>query len=299
MKIIIIGYKGFIGRYLFDYFSNSYEVWGCDLTQEGTNTFEVSHKSPDFTEAMKQNNYDYCINCAGSANVAGSFSDPIADFNCNLSTLQSLITSLQKHNPDCKLINISSAAVYGNPQSLPIHINTELAPISPYGIHKELSEYLLRRYFQVFRIGCCSLRIFSAYGNGQKKLLLWDLYNKLVSTHNDAPIFLFGSGTESRDYIHISDIAQQISIVIKRADFQGESYNIANGREEYIVDVASIMRDEMQKINPIRFTGSARAGDPLNWRADISILKDWGYIQKMDIRQGIKEYCDWAKNNIS
>ena len=192
------------------------------------------------------------------------------------------------------MINISSAAVYGNPISLPIR--TEYAenaiPLSPYGVHKRLAEVLLKNYYSSFNIPTCSLRVFSAYGNGQKKLLMWDLFNKFQDNESNI-IELFGTGNETRDFIHINDILQQIELVIKHTLFIGESINIANGEAIKISEIATIFQNHLNSDKSIKFNNIVRDGDPLRWCADIESLKSWGYTQSMSINEGIKEYIDW------
>ncbi len=66
-----------------------------------------------------------------------------------------------------------------------------------------MAEDVCKLFYEQYKIKCCSLRIFSAYGEGLKKQLFWDLYQKVKANPS---VVLFGSGNESRDFIHISDI---------------------------------------------------------------------------------------------
>jgi dTDP-glucose 4,6-dehydratase/UDP-glucose 4-epimerase len=137
--------------------------------------------------------------------------------------------------------------------------------------------------------------VFSAYGIGQKKLLFWDLYKKFISYPNHKFLKLFGTGHESRDFIYIDDIAQQIDLIVNNAVFKGEVYNVANGIEVSIQEVALTMRDFLQSDKEIVFQDINRLGDPMNWCADISNLINWGYCQSVSLRQGIELYCEWIR----
>lgn len=299
MTVLIIGNKGFIGSFLTNILSSKHEVWGCDIIQSSeTNYFEVLAESPDYQSPLRKIKFDFCINCAGSASVQNSINNPFDDFNLNLSNLGVLLDAIVKTNQKCKIINISSAAVYGNPLSLPVSILDESNPISPYGVHKLLAENLLLGYSRIFGIQTCSVRIFSAYGNGQKKLFLWDCFQKLVNTANGQEVSFYGTGYESRDFIHISDIARQIELVMENAFFKGESYNIANGEEVYIKDIVTAMQRELNNSATVFFTGQVRLGDPLNWKADITPMLKWGYKKTVSIQDGIKDYVKWAKGNV-
>ena len=82
------------------------------------------------------------VHCAGRASVGISFEDPLADFHGNSVLTYSILDSLRLHAPACRFINLSSAAVYGNPSALPVTEDTAIAPISPYGFHKLQTEFV-------------------------------------------------------------------------------------------------------------------------------------------------------------
>jgi dTDP-glucose 4,6-dehydratase/UDP-glucose 4-epimerase len=137
-----------------------------------------------------------------------------------------------------------------------------------------------------------SLRIFSAYGNGQKKLLLWDLHEKIQKSNGE--IILFGTGSESRDFINVEDVYRQLILAIENSKFDGEALNVANGKEVYIKSIVEIYKKHYPKSFTYQFNGEYRPGDPLNWCADISIMKNWGYQNDIGIEEGIKNYINWA-----
>lgn len=298
MKILIIGSYGFIGSYVASELNTKYEIFGCDIIPSTDRLYyQVDRDSPTYAFAFKENQFDVCINCAGSANVQESIINPLNDFNSNLANLCNLLEVIIKYNPECKLINISSAAVYGNALSLPISVSSPLNPLSPYGVHKMLADNLVTKYAELFNISVCSVRIFSAYGNGQKKLFLWDCFQKISNTPKGGIVNFYGTGHESRDYIHISDIVQQIELVIDNAPFKGEVYNVANGEEVLIKDIIQLMQQALNKELRAKFSGTTRPGDPVNWRADISPMIEWGYKKSVPIQTGVKDYIQWAQEN--
>ncbi len=278
MRQIIFGSKGFLGSTFFKKLKNSICVNEIeDLDNE--KLFKV----------------DILINCAGASNVSYSFENPIIDFHKNTYLVQQLLEKIRKSgNKNIRFINLSSAAVYGNPQKLPIKENSEIKPLSPYGFHKKMAEDLCLEYSQCFGLKTLSLRIFSAYGDGQKKMLLWDLHQKIINSNGH--VNLFGSGIESRDYIHVNDILQQIILAINNADFRGEAINVGNGKEIKVKEIVDIYKAYHSKAFEFSFNGENRPGDPLNWCADISKMKEWGYIQTVNIEQGVMDYINWVKN---
>lgn len=297
MKILIIGSKGFIGSHCVDYFSQEYEVWGCDvvLDYNTSNYISIDSVDSDFLGVFEQRSYDVCINCSGAANVPFSLDKPFNDFKLNTLNIFKLLEAIRKHAPKCKFITMSSAAVYGNPEFLPIKECQTIKPVSPYGYHKVMAEMICEEYSRFWNIQTCCLRIFSAYGPGLKKQLFWDLYHKIVN--DDCPT-LWGTGRESRDFINISDIVKIIELAIHHSLFNGEVVNVANGKQIKISEIAEIVRKVSGTEKTIRFNGAERKGDPINWEADISIINSWGYKPSVDLETGINHYLRWVKETL-
>ncbi len=283
MRVLILGSRGFIGSTL----DTLFEIQGNDvktLNREEFNNNEKLRKSIETTDVV--------INCIGSANVGFSYANTSEDFVSNVGVVRIVLEILREQSlKHVKFINLSSASVYGNPKQLPVTESDPIQPLSPYGFHKSMAELLLKEYSQCFGLKTLSLRIFSAYGNGQKKLLLWDLHDKIQKS--DGKIVLFGTGNESRDFIHIGDIAQQILLGIENADFVGESINVANGVEVKISEVVELYQKYYPQKFDYVFNGEGRLGDPENWCADITWMKQADYRCTIDISEGILTYINW------
>lgn len=302
-RILIIGSEGFIGRSIIKNFlpRHNFELWGCDIQSkaeilDADKYMRVASPDISLSNIIAQIAPYACINCSGSANVQLSFQDCIHDFNNNLTIVAEICNAIIFNNLDCRLVNLSSAAIYGNPTELPIRTDAQKNPISPYGVHKLLSEELLRHYHDIFGIKTCSLRIFSAYGVGQKKLFLWDLLSKIHTSLSDE-IQLYGTGNETRDYIHTDDLSNQILLAIQNAPFKGESYNVANGSEISIKQLAQLILEKYGSPKKVYFTGNIKIGDPTNWRADITPMLNWGYSQTVSIEDGVQNYVEWFRES--
>ena len=236
---------------------------------------------------------NFLVNLAGNAQVAKSFLDPRGDFEGSTYLTSSILELVRTCSPNTKYLHASSTAVYGEPKQLPITEAAPLQPVSPYGFHKMMAEFLVQEYAQIFNVRAASLRIFSAYGPGLRKQLLWDLCQKCFA---GGDISLSGDGTESRDFVHSSDIAKAINIVLKMGPLRGESYNIASGDEVTISKIARRVLSEFGvPIDRLYFSGISRDGDPHNWRADISLIASLGFLPSMKISDGVAEYVTWFK----
>lgn len=295
MKILVIGSRGFIGSHCVEYFSKANDVWGCDVIMDynASNYIWMGSIDGEFLGLFCEHKFDICINCSGAANVPFSLSNPYNDFNLNTLNVFKVLEAIRIHNSECKFITMSSAAVYGNPKGLPITTDMDMQPVSPYGYHKVFSEKICEEYSRFWGIKTCCVRIFSAYGPRLKKQLFWDMYNKF---RNNDVIELWGTGRESRDFIYISDLIKAIDIVIKKSAFNGERVNIANGQQITIAEVADTFVKALHSTKKVLFNGAERKGDPINWEADITELKEWGYTQSVSIEQGVNRYIAWVEN---
>ena len=293
MKILIVGSKGFIGSHMVAYLRGlGNRVFGCDLaTGYGeVDYFQVNPSDPSFRKVFQQERFDICLNCSGAAHVGDSFADPLRDFTLNTLNVFKLLQSVKEFQPECRFVNLSSAAVYGNPASLPVQESFVRRPISPYGEHKVFAESILQEFATYYGIRCISLRIFSAFGPGLRKQLFWDLYHKMAQSDT---IELHGTGAETRDFIYIDDLCQSIAMVATATeDFA--IVNIANGKQVSIEHAVSVFCNAIGWKGTVRFNNMVKEGDPLIWEADITRLRSLGYRQKVSFEEGIDRYVKWA-----
>ena len=298
-NILIIGCSGFIGSHLSNYYSSKQKVlFGLDVIEpRDKNLFsnfllvDPLNLKTTLDKLMFEVSFDLCINCSGAASVPNSLINPLIDFELNTLNVFKILDSIRVNSPSCRFINLSSAAVYGNPDILPVSENSQSKPISPYGIHKLMSEEICREFWVNYGLKTCSLRIFSAFGPGLKKQFFWDLYQKFL---HDEEILLHGNGDETRDFIFVEDLVEAVNIAAENTRFEADVINIANGFETKIKDVANLFKEKINSDKEIIFNGMIRPGDPANWRADISIIAGLGYTPKISIEYGIEKYLKWV-----
>lgn len=302
LKIVIIGSKGFIGSNALNYFEKlGHEVYGCGVSDfpQDSKYFQVDRFAPDYNNIFKLEQFDVCINASGSPGVGFSLENPQEDFRMNVSNVYSLLNAIRVYNKDCKFINLSSAAVYGNPKELPIKEDATLNPLSPYGFHKMITEQLISEFFQVFGISTVSFRIFSAYGPGIKKQLLWDIYQKAISPNNLGEVALFGKGNETRDFIYVDDLMEALNIAIQNDLFKGKTFNLGSGIETTISDIASIFLSIINPSLELKFNGVQKPGDPLFWCSDMIELEKYGFKASRTIKEGLTNYYNWLVNDTN
>jgi UDP-glucose 4-epimerase len=297
--IVITGAAGFLGRYAAQHFSEQgWSVIGIDSVSpenaplSNLDTY-YSLKLPEkaLGDLLRRHAPDACIHCAGRASVPLSVTDPAADFYTNTVLTFEVLDALRLHAPECRFILLSSAAVYGNPCSLPVHEKQPAAPISPYGFHKWNCEQLCLEYNRIYGLPTAIVRIFSAYGPGLRRQVLWDICRKVIMQKS---LTLQGTGTESRDFIHALDVANALGIIAVNAPMQGEVYNVGSGCETRIRDLATMLLEALNADCVPHFDGIVPSGTPLHWQADISKLNSLGFSVSIPLRQGIKTFATWC-----
>lgn len=297
-KILILGSNGFIGNHTANYFHEmGHIVLGCDVREEGVNPYgfhKIEVDKFDLVDLFSSYQFDFCVNAAGNGDVNKSIVAPSEDFESNVTFTLKILEAIRKSNSACKYLHISSAAVYGSPEKLPMSETDPLNPISPYGWHKLISENLCKEYFCLYDIQSAVIRPFSVYGAGLKKQLLWDVFNKV--RNNDDSIELWGTGDETRDFIHVDDLVKSIELIILNAPMQAEIYNIGSGEMTSISQMVEHLLKMLEKKNKVSFNGITRSGMPLKWQSDNSRIKKLGFAPKVNLEKGLSSLSEWLKN---
>jgi UDP-glucose 4-epimerase len=232
---------------------------------------------------------DMIIHCGGGSLVGPSFDDPRKDFLRTVGGTSAVLDYMRRRAPNARLVYPSSAAVYGTTGELPITINAPLRPVSPYGVHKLAAEALCRSYAQHFGVKVAIVRLFSLYGPGLRKQLLWDACGKLTKGIGT----FAGTGLEVRDWLHVEDA---VALLAAAAEVASPSCPIANGGTGTgtpVKDIVTALAERLAPGIPIIFTGSGRTGDPPAYIADVGDAKAWGWEPKLSWREGVKTYAEW------
>lgn len=242
---------------------------------------------------------DVVINAAGTASVGASVEDPLNDFRGSVQTCAGVLDAVRRSEVRPLVVLLSSAAVYGNPASLPVSEDAPLHPISPYGFHKMMCELLAREYAKCFGLEFLVCRFFSVFGPAQRRLLVWELYQQLTTGAPTA--WLSGTGQETRDFLYVDDLVGALLGLIenfKTFDSDLVTVNVAGGEETTVLQLAEMIRVLVAPESEIRCRGNLRVNDPLYWRADISrlqtLLPAW---KPQTLREGL-EACvrEWQLN---
>jgi UDP-glucose 4-epimerase len=295
-RVLITGVTGFIGRYL----ATSYSQSGWIVDGVGTSASEMlpcldrylQARLPDprLEDFVRERPPNVCIHCAGETAIALSMKNPKSDFESSAVTTFALCEILRVYAPEVRLVFISSAAIYGNPKVLPINENQPVFPLSPYGYHKALCEQILTEYSHLYSLHTASVRIFSAYGPGLRRQVIWDMCRRVTGGE---VIELHGTGMESRDFIHIHDVVSAIRLVESRSNGNNDKYNVASGKAIKIAELIDLLLSRFGRSISVKFDGVIQAGSPLNWCADITRLKSLGFEPSVSLEEGLKDVVQW------
>jgi UDP-glucose 4-epimerase len=309
-KILITGAHGFIGKHLVQWLTqHGHQVSGIghgnwsaeDAKSRGISCWFNGHIHSDNLSAVQKEfgTPDIVYHLAGGSSVGVAMANPKEDFYRTASTTAELLEWMRTAAPECSLVAISSAAVYGSGHAGQISEDDRLAPYSPYGYHKRVMEDLCRSYAENYDLRVCIPRLFSVFGTELKKQLLWDLCSRISS--GVTPIILGGSGKELRDWTDVRDVVRALDMLAHHASTDAPVFNIGTGKASSVFEIASSVINHWPVLNPdnmLRFSGQSRPGDPFSLISDSKRLARLGFTWNISVEQGLETYVRWYQHHL-
>jgi UDP-glucose 4-epimerase len=239
------------------------------------------------------------VHLAGGSSVGVAISQPREDFARTVYTTVELLEWIRQHSLGTAVIVASSAAVYGDGHAGRIAETATPNPYSPYGHHKLIMEYLCRSYGASYGVKCAVARLFSVYGQGLKKQLLWDLCSSL--NRDPTKVELGGSGRELRDWTEVRDVVRILARMMPMATSSVPVLNVGMGTAVSVQIIAQLVIDAWGKEvggpgTVLNFNGRSRPGDPFSLIADTSLQVQAGLDCSIVLADGIADYVAWFKS---
>ena len=297
-KILITGAKGFLGSNVAKYFKAlgyvTYGIGHGGLSVDESKEIGLDYWKKDdvsIKSILEFNQiFHVIVHCGGSGSVGFSIEYPYDDFKKTVDGTLEVLEYMRVHNPNAHLIYPSSPAVQGEHPDEPIKEEYIGKPASPYGYHKKIAEDLCQNYSEKFALRVSIVRLFSVYGNGLKKQLLWDACNKILNSENE--VLFWGTGEETRDFIHVDDVVLLFDKILE----VNNSFMIINGGTgiKYTINqIVELMRSYLEKDIKIEFNNQVNIGNPQYYWADIKKLEEIKFQDLIKFEDGLNRYVKW------
>ncbi len=314
-RILVTGGAGFIGSHIVDQLiarGDSVVV----IDDESTGRREQVHPRAEFIHADVTDSaaiapafagIDAVLHIAGQASIRLSYQDPAADLNVNtLGTINVLNACLRERIP--RLIFASSMTIYGNAAVVPTPEEAPPAPASYYAITKYAAErYVLltaQRPDLAAPLRVTAFRMFNVYGERQS---LTNAYQGVLAIFignvlRGEPITIHGDGEQSRDFVHIDDVARAWVDAIDAEPTYGQVINLGTGRPTSVNALCDLVLARFghdRASYPVR-GAPAQPGDLRVSAAAIARARALlGWAPRVDFTEGMARTIDWARSQLA
>ncbi|MBI4302338.1 MAG: UDP-glucose 4-epimerase GalE [Chloroflexi bacterium] len=295
MSILVTGGAGYIGSIVAEeLLKRDYEVVILDNLCQGHRQAVLPRAqfvaadtcdAASIDEVFQSYSISAVMHFAAETVVEFSVTDPKRYFHTNVLGGINLLDAMLRHRV-YEFIFSSSAAIYGEPESVPISEGHPKAPINSYGESKLMFERVLEWYGRAYGVKHISLRYFNAAGASQnlgedhrpETHLIPNVLKAALDINR--PVAIFGTdyptrdGSCIRDYIHVVDIARAHVLALGKLEtLGGKAYNLGNGEGYSVLEVVQAARRVTSRDIPCQ-TSPRRSGDPAVLVADSSLAKE-------------------------
>ncbi len=301
MKVLVTGGAGFIGSHVIDRLIED----GCfvrvidnlstgklENIKDHLKSGKVDFVQGDVRDArlVKESvkDVDVVVHLAAITSVPFSVENPDLTFKVNVAGTMNLLVSCAKEKVS-KFVFISSCAVYGEPQFLPVNEEHPTNPISPYAESKLAGEKFCLGFHKRGLVRSVVLRLFNVYGPRQGVNDYCGVITRFIDYGRQGlPLVIHGDGSQTRDFVNIRDVADIVLSAIKSRSAEGEVFNVGFGESISVHELAEAVL-ESAGLNLEILHDEPRLGDIKQSCADISKAeKLLGYRPRVPLRDGLR-----------
>jgi len=300
MEVLVTGGAGFIGSNIVDgLIEEGHEVIVVDNLTSGKKEnlnekaefYQLDIKDQDLEKVFKENNITHVIHHAAQIDVQHSIKDPLFDAQNNINGTINLLEVAREYEVE-KIIYASSAAVYGEPDYLPVDEEHPIKAMSPYGISKHTPEHYIKMYNELYNLKYTIFRYANVYGPRQDPKgeggVVSIFVDKMLA--EERPI-IFGNGEQTRDFIHVYDIVKANLLALEAGD--NILVNISTESKDSVNDLVNYLNEilpySLEAINE-----EARKGDILHSSLANGKAKELlGWAPDYDLREGLKQTVEY------
>ncbi|MCE7739868.1 MAG: NAD-dependent epimerase/dehydratase family protein [Candidatus Heimdallarchaeota archaeon] len=293
--ILITGGLGQIGYYLYEELKSHYNL--CILDNKSTSKFEppedvifIEGDIIDNEVFPKLPDLDYVIHLAAQISIEKSTQSPLFDAEINImGTLNALEYALKQNIQ--KFVYISSAAIFGHPEFLPITEDHPRNPLSPYGLSKSVAEKYVKLFSELYNLNTAIVIPFNLYSPiiAEDDPYAGVIYKFIKQVKHGKPPVIQGKGDQSRDFVHVKDAAKAIKLVLEEVKGDVTVFNIGSGKSTTINDLAKLIIEISGKDLIPQYT-EARLGDINHSYSSIDRAKrELNYNPVISLKEGLEE----------
>ncbi len=299
--VLVTGGAGFIGSHTVNLLlQQNKEVIVVDNLSSGhLQGLDINHPQLEFIEADVLNfplmlelieRCDAVLHLAAIASVQYSIEHLIDSFQVNTQGFLHILEAVRKINRPIRLVYASSAAVYGEVKILPCHDEQTLKGrlLSPYSLQKANNEDYAKLYAHLHGIKSLALRYFNVYGPGQDPRSPYSgVISRLLNRYQqEQELIIFGDGKQSRDFIHVDDIARANYLALQN-HFVG-AVNIATGAPQTLLDLVNYLELAGHRQTKLHFM-TAKSGDIRSSYASVELAKKMlNFSSTISLQEGIR-----------
>ncbi len=303
-RVIVTGGTGFIGSHLVDRLVQlGSKVTVITRTEPKNNSNSQAkyvqsdiRDFPALKDIIARVNPQTIFHLAASVNSRISslgWNDPVEDYQINTLGTLGILMAVDELNIAPRIVYLSTAHVYGDPEYTPIDEKHVTNPTSPYGVSKLNAEKYGLAFNKTKGVKINILRLFHIYGPRQYKNVMFDLMTKLKD--NPDTLEVIGTGNQLRDFLYISDVVDAI-LLVANEESTGEIYNVGGGVPISIRELAEeiVKVFNLESRTNIIYTDKTWEGDIPVLFADISkARKQLNFIPKVSLEEGLRRLKGW------
>ena len=306
-RILVTGGLGFIGSNFVDAMISRTEVTVLDDLSSGRLANASQHlKNPKFRfirgsildpgkidEAIA--GADAVVHLAAVVSVARSIEEPLLVHRVNVEGTLNVLESCSKHSVE-KVIFASSAAVYGNGLILPFKEDSRSNPSNLYGATKEAGEAYVNAYGETHGLKTVILRLMNVYGPGSSPGPYAGVMTKFAEgLLIGRPLTVYGDGEQTRDFVHVSDVAGAIASALQIDRAIGHTFNIGTGMPSTINKLATIFSNMGKSKSEIHHVPPKHGEVRASYANIKKATKVLGYRPKVSLEKGIESFMQWYR----
>ncbi len=195
-----------------------------------------------------------------------------------------------------RFVQVSTDEVYGEILGDAATEESPLLARNPYAASKIGGDRLAYSYYATFGLPTIVTRCSNNYGPYQHPEKLIPLF--VTNALQDIPVPVYGSGKNTRDWIHVDDHCAAMLALLQTKDVEGETFNIGAGNEKSVLEITSLILDRLKKPKGLVKHVTDRPGHDRRYALDTSKLqKRTGFTPGMNFERGMSATIDWYAQN--